>query len=255
MALPKPDRQSAVDREEMSAESRWNVNTTAPRPVPVGASRADPDRNGARVLSAIALASVAAGAINFAAATTVGRGSSMNLAFFVAVAAAQLVWGMVALVRAPRWWLALGAAGNLVVAATWLVSRTVGVPGVYGGITLPIGFPDGLATALEVVIVVGAVGLMSQGRDLARSAARSAGVAVASAVVVGGLALGGVLAQAGAIGSSPTGNGPSVNGPAVPGGGGGIYGGSTSGSGSTSGGSTSGGSTSGGSSGGGSYNY
>jgi hypothetical protein len=201
-------------------------------------------------LTVIAVASIAASAINISAAATVGRGSSLNLAFFIAVAAAQLVWGMVALVRAPRWWLALGAAGNLVVAAIWFVSRTVGIPGVYGGITLPVGFSDGLATALEVVIVVGAVALMSQRRDLARSAARSAGVVVAAAVVVGGLALGGVLAQAGAIGSSPTGNGPSVNGPAVPGGGNGIYGGSTSGSGSTSG-----GSTSGGGSGGGSYNY
>jgi hypothetical protein len=117
---------------------------------------------------------------------------------------------------------------------------------VYGGITLPIGFPDALAAALEVVIVVGAVGLMVQGRDLARSAGRSAGVAITAALVVGGLALVGVLAQAGAIGSSPTGSGPGVSGSA--GGGGGIYGGSSS-AGNTSGGS------SGSTSGGGSYNY
>jgi hypothetical protein len=221
-------------------------------------------------LTVIAVASIAASAINISAAATVGRGSSLNLAFFITVAAAQLVWGMVALVRGPRWWLALGAAGNLVVAAIWFVSRTVGIPGVYGGITLPVGFSDGLATALEVVIVVGAVTLMSQRRDLARSAARSAGVVVAAAVVVGGLGLGGVLTQAGAIGPSSTGSGPGVNGPGVGSGGGGIYGGSTSGGstsggsasggstygGSTSGGSTSGGSTSGGStSGGNSYNY
>jgi hypothetical protein len=246
MELPKPDQQSAVDREETSAESRWNVTMAAPRRVQVHRATTDPDRNGVRVLSAIALASIAAGAINISAGATVGRASSEDLAFFVVVAAAQLVWGMAALVRAPRWWLALGAAGNLLVAATWLASRTVGIPGVYGGITLPIGFPDALAAALEVVIVVGAVGLMVQGRDLARSAGRSAGVAITAALVVGGLALVGVLAQAGAIGSSPTGSGPGVSGSA--GGGGGIYGGSSS-AGNTSGGS------SGSTSGGGSYNY
>jgi hypothetical protein len=199
-------------------------------------ARADPDRNAARVLSAIALASIAAGAINIAAAATVGRDSStQTLAFFVAVAAAQLVWGAVALVRAPRWWLALGAAGNLAVVATWVASRTVGLPmGEYAGVTLPVGFADGLATALEAVTVVGAGALLVQRRGPARSPARSPGATVAAAVVVGALALVGVLSQAGAIGSSSTGseqNGGSQNGPYAPGGGGGTTGGGSSGGG------------------------
>jgi uncharacterized membrane protein YgcG len=199
-------------------------------------ARADPDRNSARVLAAIALASIAAGAINLAAAATVGRDSStQTLAFFVAVAAAQLVWGAVALVRAPRWWLALGAAGNLAVVATWVASRTVGLPvGEYAGVTLPVGFADGLATALEAVTVVGAGALLAQRRGPARSPARSPGATVAAAVVVGALALVGVLSQAGAIGSSSTGseqNGGSQNGPYAPGGGGGTSGGGSSGGG------------------------
>jgi hypothetical protein len=206
----------------MSAEPRWNVITPTPRPAPASGPSTDPDRNPARVLSAIALASIAAGAINIAAAATVGRGSAENLAFFVLVAAAQLAWGAVTLARAPRWWLAAGAVGNLVVVATWVVSRTVGLPtGVYAGITLPVRFPDGLATALEVVIVVGAAALLVRGRGPARSALRSPGVTVATAVVAGALALSGVLAQAGVIGSSPTGHGAGVSGPATPGGGGG----------------------------------
>jgi hypothetical protein len=204
-------------------------------------ARADPDRNPARVLSAIALASLAAGAINIAAAATVGRDSAQNLAFFVVVAAAQLVWGAVALARAPRWWLALGALGNLVVVATWVVSRTVGLPvGEYAGITLPVGFPDSLATVLEALIVVGAAALLVQGRSPARSPARSPGATVAAAVVVGALALVGVLAQAGAIGSSSSGSdqsgGGSVNSPYAPGGGGGTSGGGSSGGGSSGGG-------------------
>jgi hypothetical protein len=202
----------------------------------------DPDRRPARVLSAIALASIAAGAINIAAAATVGRDSTQNLAFFVVVAVAQLAWGAVALARAPRWWLALGAVGNLIVVATWVVSRTVGLPvGEYAGITLPVGFPDGLATALEAVTVLGAAALLVRGRSPARSPARSPGVTVAAAVVVGALALVGVLSQAGAIGSSPGGSdqtgGGGVNGPYAPGGGGGgSSGGGSSGGGYSGGG-------------------
>jgi hypothetical protein len=216
----------------MSAEPRWNVITPRSHPVPASGPRRDLDRNPARVLSAIALASVAAGAINVAAAATVGRASAQNLAFFAVVAAAQLVWGAVAMVRAPRWWLALGAAGNLVVVITWVVSRTAGLPvGKYAGIMLPVGFPDGLATALEVMVVAGAAALLVRGRDLARSAARSPGVAIAAAVVAAALTLAGVLAQADAFGSSPAGNGTGVNGPAAPGGGTGTTGGGTTGGG------------------------
>src|SRR5215475_1941283 len=207
----------------MSAESRRNVITPTPRPAPASGPTADPDRNPARVLSAIALASIAAGAINIAAAATVGRDSAQNLAFFAVIAAAQLVWGIVALARAPRWWLALGAAGNLVVVATWVVSRTAGLPaGVYAGITLPVRFPDGLATVLEAVVVAGATALLIRGRGPARSPARSPRVTAAAAVVAAALAVSGVLAQAGAFSSSSAGshqNGPGVNGPSAPGGG------------------------------------
>jgi hypothetical protein len=206
----------------MAAGSAWNVSTPTARPRQASGTRADPDRNPARVLSAIALASITAGAINLAAAGTVGRSSAQNMAFFVVVAAAQLGWGAVALVRAPRWWLALGAAGNLVVAVTWVVSRTVGLPvGVYAGIRLPVRFPDALATALEVVIVIGAAALIARGAGPGRAAARSPRAAIAAAVVAGALALGGVLAQAGAIGSPASGHGPGVSGPHAHGGGGG----------------------------------
>ena len=225
----------------MSAQPRWEPTQPTPRPVSASGPRTDPDRNPARVLSAIALASIAAGAINLAAAATVGRDSStQTLAFFVAVAAAQLAWGAVALAWAPRWWLALGAVGNLVVVATWVVSRTVGLPvGEFAGSMLPVGFADGLATALEAVTVVGAAALLVGGRAPARSPARSPGATVAAAVVVGALALVGVLAQTGAIGSSPDGpgqDGGGVNGPYAPGGGGGTPGGGSSGGGYSGGG-------------------
>ena len=225
----------------MSTEPRGKLTKPPPRPVPAGGPGANPDRNPARVLTAIALASIAAGAINLAAAATVGRDSAQNLTFFVAVGAAQLAWGALALARAPRWWLALGAVGNLIVVATWVVSRTVGLPvGEYADMTLPVGFADGLATALEAVVVVGAAALLVRGRVPARSPARSPAVAAAAVLVIGALGLAGVLAQAGAIGSSPGGSdgsgGGGVNGPYAPGGGGGSSGGGSSGSGSPGGG-------------------
>ena len=219
----------------MSEEIRWGLTRPRSRPLPASGPRADPGRNPARVVSAIALASMAAGAINIAAAATVGRGSPQDLAFFSVVAVAQLVWGVVALGQAPRWWLALGAAGNLVVAVTWVVSRTAGLPvGQYAGVRLPAGFPDGLATALEVVVVAGAAALVIRGHGPVRSLARSPLVAAAAAVVATALIVAGVLSQAGAFGSSPAGSGqtgnPGVNGPYAPGGGaGGTSGGGAGG--------------------------
>ena len=222
----------------MSTQTRWTLTKPAQRPVPASGPRADPDRNPARVLSVIAMASIAAGAINLAAATTIGSSNAQYLAFFTVVGVAQLAWAAAALARAPRWWLALGAAGNLVVVATWVVSRTVGLPvGPAAGITLPAHFPDSLATALEVVVVAGAAVLLARGRGTVRSAARAPGVTAAAAVVAGALALGGVLSQAGVFSSPSAGshqNTPGVTGPSAPGTGGGN---STQGGGGSGGGS------------------
>jgi hypothetical protein len=172
------------------------------------------------------MASIAAGAINLAAAATVGSSNAQNLAFFTVVGVAQVIWAAIALARAPRWWLALGAAGNLVVAATWVLSRTVGLPvGPEAGITLPVHFPDSLATVLEVVVVVGAAALLARGSAPARSAGRNPGITAAAAAVASALIIGGVLSQAGAFNSSPAGHGPAVTGPSTSGGGSGTSGG------------------------------
>jgi len=222
----------------VSAETRRNLTKPASRPAAASGTGAD-DRNPARVLSVIALASIAAGAINIAAAATVGRSNAQNLAFFAVAGAAQVAWGAVALVRAPRWWLALGAVGNLIVVATWVVSRTVGLPvGPEAHITLPVHFPDALATALEAAVVAGSAALLARGLGTVRSAALAPRVTAAAAVVAGALALGGVLSQAGVFSSSSAGspqNGPGVTGPSAPG--------------------TGGTGTQGGGSGGGSYSY
>ena len=210
----------------MSAQPRWDRSEPTPRPVTVTVSETRPgsDSNGVRIVSVIAMSSIAAGAINAAAAATIARGSAQNLAFFWIVALAQVVWGAVALVRAPRWWLALGALGNAIVVGTWVVSRTVGLPfGDLAGDILSVGFPDSLATILEAVTVVGAAWLAVRGSSPARSAVRARGFALAAAIVLGALGLAGVTSQANA--SSSGGNGGGQNVPTAPNGGGGYGGG------------------------------
>src|SRR5262245_23227294 len=128
--MSKRDEKGRRGVRTMSAQPQWDDIAPATRPVGVSASgtRAESDTNTARIVSVIALASIAAGAINVAAAATIGGSNAQTHTFFAVVAAAQIIWGLLALVWAPRWWLALGALGNAVVVATWLVSRTAGLP-------------------------------------------------------------------------------------------------------------------------------
>jgi hypothetical protein len=198
----------------MSAQPRWDDTAPAQRPaaVPAREAMAEPDRNTARIVSVIALASIAAGAINIAAAATIGGDNARTHVFFGVVGAAQVIWGLVALFWAPRLWLALGALGNAVVVATWLVSRTVALPfGQFAHVVLPVGFADSVATILEAVTVVGAAVLVVRGTGATRAAARVRGFAVAIAVLIGALGLAGVVSRVDA--SSSGGGGGGQNGP------------------------------------------
>src|SRR6476469_2897599 len=91
----------------MSAQPRWDDTAPAPRPVvvPEGGARAERERNTARITVVIALTSIATGAIHIAAAATIGQGNAQTQAFFGVAAAAEIVWGLLTLVWAPRWWL------------------------------------------------------------------------------------------------------------------------------------------------------
>ena len=213
----------------MSAQPRWDDTAPAQRPVgvPARGAMAASDRNTAGIVTVIALASIAAGAINIAAAATIPGLNAQSLTFFWASGVAGVVWGFLALVAAPRWWLALGALGNAVVAATWIVSRTVGLPfGEFAHVVLPVGYPDALAaifegvialaTILEAVAAIGAVVLLARGSDTARAAARVRGFAIAAAVVIGALGLAGVMSQANAFSSGGGGGNGGGNGPIQP---------------------------------------
>jgi hypothetical protein len=170
-------------------------------------------------LTVAALASIAAGAVHVSAARTLGRGDTQTFMFFGVVAAAEIVWGLVALMRAPRWWLVLGVLGNAVVVTTWLVSRTVGLPvGEFAHEVLPVGYADVLATIFGVVTLVGAATLAIRGSSPARAMAGVRGFALVAAIAIGLLALSGVMSQANAF--SGSGGGTGQNAPA-----GGAYGG------------------------------
>jgi hypothetical protein len=158
----------------------------------------------ARVASTIAFASIGAGAIHAAAARIDGAESGLYLAFFLTVAAAQLLWGAIVLVRAPRWFLALGLAGHLVVLGTWVASRTAGLPvGPAAGAPMPVGFPDAVTAFLEAVIVGGAVWLLIRRADADRSLGRAPVAAAVSVVVVAALVVLAILVELGAVGFLP----------------------------------------------------
>lgn len=113
--------------------------------------------------------------------------------FFAGVAWFQALWAGWVVYRPSRATLVVGVAANAAVVAVWALSRTVGV-GV-GPATGPeaLGFPDGLATLLAlVVIVVGAALLASaaQGRWAIASACAVLGVVVAVTVITVTVAIG-----------------------------------------------------------------
>jgi hypothetical protein len=135
---------------------------------------ARPDRDVSEALRlGVALASAGAATIHFAVIAQHLEESWLFGFFFIAVAIAQLAWAMLVVFRpSPTVYLA-GVVGNAAVAATWVVSRTTGLPlGPGSGEPEPVGTADSVATAFEVLIAAGALLLLlrmtSRRRPLAR---------------------------------------------------------------------------------------
>jgi hypothetical protein len=131
-----------------------------PAPDPVPAS--DPGSGGIPgPLRIAALASLGAGAIH---ATCVGtHGDERSVIFsFAVIAALQIGWGALALVRAGRWVSLSGIAINGAALVGWVLSRTSGISFINGFETAESpGFPDTLAAVLAVVAVLGAVAALA----------------------------------------------------------------------------------------------
>jgi hypothetical protein len=119
------------------------------------AARGSPSRGALGDLRiGVALLSVGAAIVHFAVISEHLEEWWLEGAFFAAVGVLQLGWAFViSLAPSPRAYIA-GAIGNGLVAVTWLVSRTTGIPvGPDAGTPEPVGFPDALVTAFEVALV------------------------------------------------------------------------------------------------------
>ena len=93
-----------MERGVMSAQPRWEQSEERFRPaeVPALGTLADQDRNAAAIVTVIAMASIASGAINIAAAASIPGLNGQSLAFFWTIGVAHVVWGLVTLVWAGR---------------------------------------------------------------------------------------------------------------------------------------------------------
>jgi hypothetical protein len=105
--------------------------------------------------------------------------------FFLVVSALQLTWAELVRRGTSRRVLWIGAAGNLVVAVIWLVSRTAGLPdGPEAGQAEGVGLHDLLATVDELGIAA-LVAITVAGRRAAPAPLVAAAWAVAAISFVG----------------------------------------------------------------------
>ena len=110
---------------------------------------------------AVAVASAGAAMIHFA---VIGQHLAeywLVGVFFAAVALAQLGWVVAVLSNPTRTVYVVGAVGNALVAVTWVISRTTGLPfGPGAGEPEPVGIADVVSTAFELAVVVGTLLLL-----------------------------------------------------------------------------------------------
>ncbi|MGH9015216.1 MAG: hypothetical protein ACRDZ1_14970, partial [Acidimicrobiia bacterium] len=153
---------------------------------------------GRSLRNALALLSLGAAGIHFAFIGVHWAEDWAHGAFFAIVAWAQLGWAAGIVLRPSRVLLRAGALGNGAVIATWVVSRTMGVPvGPHAGSPEPVAFYDSLATVFELGIVAGSLALLTL-PSLMRRRVRS----VVTAPLLGALGLAvGVLST---VALSPT---------------------------------------------------
>lgn len=118
---------------------------------------------------AVAVASAGAATIHFAVIDQHFAEYWLFGVFFVAVALAQLGWVVAVVSNPTRTVYVVGAVGNALIAVTWVISRTTGLPfGPAAGEPEPVSIADAVSTAFELAVVVGTL-LLLRGLDLRRS--------------------------------------------------------------------------------------
>jgi hypothetical protein len=132
----------------MSEHAPPDAPATGPAPAPTSSL-------GDTVRALVIAASIGAAVIHFAYAPVHFEESTVHGLFFLAMGWVQLGTAFaLARWRSARWPWVAAAAISAAIIAVWLVSRTAGVP---GSEPEPFGFPDGLASGLEAIVVVGSL--------------------------------------------------------------------------------------------------
>jgi len=136
------------------------------------------------VLGGLAALSVGAAAIHFAVVFEHFAQYALYGVFFLVISWAQMIWPAVLLWRTSRLWLRLGVAGNAIVIAVYVASRTVGLPfGPDLHHAEPAGALDVLSGVLEFALIAGSAALLWRPSLADRPVARRSGVARAATLV------------------------------------------------------------------------
>jgi hypothetical protein len=136
------------------------------------------------LLGGLAALSVGAAAIHFAVVFEHFAEYTLYGVFFLAISWAQVIWPVVLLWRPSRLWLWLGLAGNAIVIAVYVASRTVGLP---FGPDLhhpePAGALDVMSCVLQFGLIVGCAALLWRPSLADRPVARRGAIARAAALI------------------------------------------------------------------------
>ena len=136
------------------------------------------------LLSSLAALSVGAAAIHFAVVFEHFAEYTLYGVFFLVISWAQAIWPAVLLWRPSRLWLWLGIAGNAIVIAVYVASRTVGLPfGPDLHDAESVGALDVVSCVLEFGLIVGCAALAWRPSLADRPIARRGALASAVALV------------------------------------------------------------------------
>jgi hypothetical protein len=153
-------------------------------PVPVVKATAGPATRRPYLLGGLAALSAGAAAIHFAVVFEHFTEDTLYGVFFLAISWAQLIWPAVVLWRPSRCWLWLGIAGNAIVIAVYVASRTVGLP--FGpDLHSPeaVGALDVMSCVLEFALIGGCAALLWRPTLVDRPVMRRGAVARAATLV------------------------------------------------------------------------
>jgi hypothetical protein len=136
------------------------------------------------LLGSLAALSVGAAAIHFAVVFEHFAEYTLYGVFFLVISWAQVIWPAVLLWRPSRLWLWLGIAGNAIVIAVYVASRTVGLPfGPDLHNAESVGALDVVSCVLEFGLIVGCAALLWRPSLADRPVTRRGAVARVAALV------------------------------------------------------------------------